>query len=137
MPTLTGAEYGEDFLYSGCLDLHTEDPAHPCNIWWGQVIYPPLQCDHIPPAPPAQDRNCGDCAGADIVKPVQLARLHTRDIFSFRCRVSVHVSTLLLLYTCPSVYSIRVYSPSVHSTRVLFTLVQVRAGGVAGAAAAG
>ena len=50
MPTLTGAEYGEDFLYSGCLDLHTEDPAHPCNIWWGQVIYPPLlQCDNIPP----------------------------------------------------------------------------------------
>ena len=55
MPTLTGAEYGEDFLYSGCLDLHTEDPAHPCNIWWGQVIYPPLQCDHIPP--------CTTCAG--------------------------------------------------------------------------
>ena len=49
MPTLTGAEYGEDFLYSGCLDLHTEDPDHPCNIWWGQVIYPPLQCDNIPP----------------------------------------------------------------------------------------
>ena len=96
MPTLTGAEYGEDFLYSGCLDLHTEDPAHPCNIWWGQVIYPPLQCDNIPPAPPeyVQDRNCGECAGADILKPVQLARLHTRDIFSFRCRVSVHVSTL-------------------------------------------
>ena len=39
-----------------------------------------------------QDRNCGECAGADILKPVQLARLHTRDIFSFRCRVSVHVS---------------------------------------------
>ena len=104
MPTLTGAEYGEDFLYSGCLDLHTEDPAHPCNIWWGQVIYPPLQCDNIPPAPPeyVQDRNCGECAGADIVKPVQLARLHTRDIFSFRCRVSVHVSALhvsTILYT--------------------------------------
>ena len=28
------------------------------------------------------------------MKPVQLARLHTRDIFSFRCRVSVHVSTI-------------------------------------------
>ena len=74
------------------------------------------------------------------MKPVQLARLHTRDIFSFRCRVSIHVSTLL--YTCPSVYSTRVYSPrvhfsSVHSTRVLFTRVQVREGGVAGAAAAG
>ena len=53
------------------------------------------------------------------MKPVQLARLHTRDIFSFRCRVSVHVSTLKAF-------------TRVHSTRV-----QVRAGGVAGAAAAG
>ena len=47
-----------------------------------------------------QDRNCGECAGADIVKPVQLARLHTRDIFSFRCRVSAHVSAPHVS-TCP------------------------------------
>ena len=36
MPTLTAAEYGEDFLYSGKLDLTTENPDHPCNIWYQQ-----------------------------------------------------------------------------------------------------
>jgi len=66
MPTLTAAEYGEDFLYSGCLDLTLEDPEYPCNIWWSQTTL------------------CYDKAGQDIVKPIQLARLHTKNKFSFR-----------------------------------------------------
>ena len=60
MPTLTAADYGEDFLYSGRLDLTSEDPDHPCNIWWNQ------------------DNLCYDKAGQDIVKPIQLARLETK-----------------------------------------------------------
>ena len=75
MPTLTALEYGEDFLYSGCIDLNTEvgeaasqflfhclplqDPEHPCNIWYDK--------DHL----------CSDCSGEDIAKPIQLARLHS------------------------------------------------------------
>ena len=75
MPTLTALEYGEDFLYSGCIDLNTEvgeaasvslllpgplqDPEHPCNIWYDK--------DHL----------CTDCSGEDMVKPIQLARLHS------------------------------------------------------------
>ena len=60
MPTPTALEYGEDFLYSGTLDLFTEDPEHPCNIAW------------------SQDTLCRDQAGVDIVKPIQLARLETK-----------------------------------------------------------
>ena len=60
MPTPTAMEYGEDFLYSGTLDLNTEDPEHPCNIAW------------------SQDTLCRDQAGVDIVKPIQLARLETK-----------------------------------------------------------
>ena len=36
-----------------------QDPEHPCNIWYNQ--------DHL----------CSDCSGEDIVKPIQLARLHS------------------------------------------------------------
>jgi len=64
MPTLTSLEYGEDFLYNGCIDLNQENPERPCNIWWNK--------EHL----------CKDCAGEDIVKPIQLARLHSN--FSFR-----------------------------------------------------
>ena len=60
MPTPTAMEYGEDFLYSGTIDLFTEDPEHPCNIAW------------------SQDTLCRDQAGVDIVKPIQLARLETK-----------------------------------------------------------
>ena len=60
MPTPTAMEYGEDFLYTGTLDLNTEDPEHPCNIAW------------------SQDTLCRDQAGVDIVKPIQLARLETK-----------------------------------------------------------
>ena len=48
MPTPTALEYGEDFLYSGTIDLFSEDPEHPCNIGW------------------SQDTLCRDSAGADI-----------------------------------------------------------------------
>ena len=44
----------------GRLDLVTEDPARPCNIHYGR---PSL---------------CVDQAGADIIKPLQLARLETK-----------------------------------------------------------
>ena len=60
MPTLTASEYGETFLYTGQLDLTQEDPEHPCNIWYNQ------------------DTLCYDEADVDIVKPIQLARLHTK-----------------------------------------------------------
>ena len=60
MPTPTAMEYGEDFLYSGTIDLFTEDPEHPCNIAW------------------SQNTLCRDTAGVDIVKPIQLARLETK-----------------------------------------------------------
>ena len=36
-----------------------QDPEHPCNIWYDQ------------------DNLCSDCSGEDIVKPIQLARLHS------------------------------------------------------------
>ena len=58
MPTVTALEVGEEVLYSGTLDLLTEDP--PCNIHYGR------------------ERLCRDEAGTDIVKPVQLARLETK-----------------------------------------------------------
>ena len=34
MPTLTATEYGEDFLYNGCIDLNTEgsSPAKCSNV---------------------------------------------------------------------------------------------------------
>ena len=60
MPTPTALEYGEDFLYTGTIDLFTEDPEHPCNIAW------------------SQETLCRDQAGVDIVKPIQLARLETK-----------------------------------------------------------
>ena len=43
-----------------CLDNDLlQDPEHPCNIWYDQ------------------DNLCSDCSGEDIVKPIQLARLHS------------------------------------------------------------
>ena len=88
MPTLTASEYGEDFLHNGCIDLNKEvselsqpgtchlspwfhffkislknllkDPEHPCNIWYDK------------------ENLCSDCSGQDIVKPIQLARLHSK-----------------------------------------------------------
>ena len=66
MPTLTAAEYGEEFLYNGTLDLTKEDPKHPCNIWYDRKDL------------------CYDEAGKDIVKPIQLARMQTKHKFSFR-----------------------------------------------------
>ena len=66
MPTLTASEYGEDFLYTGELDLYEEDLEHPCNIWYDK--------EHL----------CYSRSGEDIVKPIQLARLMTKGKFSFR-----------------------------------------------------
>merc|ERR1719153_175570 len=66
MPTLTADEYGEDFLFSGELDLYEEDPENPCNIGWDK------------------DKNCYSRSGEDIVKPVQLAKLTSKHQFSFR-----------------------------------------------------
>ena len=60
MPTLTARQYGEEFLYTGTLDLHTEDPSRPCNIHYSRASL------------------CTDTAGLDIVKPIQLARLETK-----------------------------------------------------------
>ena len=60
MASLTAREYGESFLYRGRLDLLTEDPAQPCNIHYGRPWL------------------CGDQAGLDIIKPLQLARLETK-----------------------------------------------------------
>ena len=60
MPSLTAREYGERFLYRGRLDLAREDPASPCNIHY------------------SRGELCEDKAGADIVKPIQLARLETK-----------------------------------------------------------
>ena len=57
MPTLTADEYGEEFLYSGELDLYEEDPDHPCNNGWDNYNL------------------CYSRSGKDIVKPVQLAKL--------------------------------------------------------------
>ena len=47
-----------------------QDPEHPCNIWYDQ------------------DNLCSDCSGEDIVKPIQLARLHSN--------VSAHRSDYLV-----------------------------------------
>ena len=60
MASLTAREYGEVFLSRGKLDLLSEDPAQPCNIQYGR------------------DWLCGDKAGIDIIKPLQLARLETK-----------------------------------------------------------
>ena len=60
MPSLTGREYGESFLYTGRLDLQTEDPGRPCNIHYSRHAL------------------CGEEAGVDIIKPIQLARLETK-----------------------------------------------------------
>ena len=61
MPTLTGIQYGEQFLYSGTLDLRREEfGGRPCNIHY------------------ARERLCRDEAGEDILKPVQLARLQSK-----------------------------------------------------------
>merc|ERR1712142_946276 len=66
MPTLTADEYGEEFLFSGELDLYEEDPDNPCNIEWDK--------EHL----------CYSRSGKDIVKPVQLAKLTSKHKFSFR-----------------------------------------------------
>jgi len=87
MPTLTAAEYGEDFLYSGKLDLTTENPDHPCNIWY------------------QQDTLCYDEAGEDIVKPIQMARLHTKNKFTFRYgRVEVRARLPLANWIRPAIW---------------------------------
>ena len=60
-PTLTGLEYGEQFLYSGTLDLRREEfGGRPCNIHY------------------ARERLCRDEAGEDILRAVQ-ARLPRAD----------------------------------------------------------
>ena len=74
MPTLTADEYGEEFLFSGELDLYEEDPDQPCNIGWDK------------------DNLCYSRSGEDIVKPVQLAKLMSNKKFSFRWDKKVHLT---------------------------------------------
>ena len=56
-PRWVRPEAASQFLFH-CLPL--QDPEHPCNIWYDQ------------------DNLCSDCSGQDIVKPIQLARLHSK-----------------------------------------------------------
>ncbi|XP_059351568.1 beta-1,3-glucan-binding protein-like [Daphnia carinata] len=58
-PTFTADRYGPEFLYNGTIDLTLEG----CNVNWG-----------------------GGCivkSGADIIQPIQSARIHTKNSFSF------------------------------------------------------
>merc|ERR1712215_330697 len=87
MPTLTADQYGEEFLFSGELDLFEEDTEHPCNIWYDK------------------EELCYCRAGEDIVKPIQLARLETRGKFSFRFgRVEVRAKLPLANWLRPAIW---------------------------------
>lgn len=58
-PTLTADRFGNDFLYTGTLDLNKEG----CNINW--------------------ENGCFAQAGAEIINPIQSARIITSKSFSF------------------------------------------------------
>ncbi|XP_046646573.1 beta-1,3-glucan-binding protein-like [Daphnia pulicaria] len=58
-PTLTADRFDNNFLYSGTLDLNKEG----CNINW--------------------ENGCSVTAGAEIINPIQSARLVTSNSFSF------------------------------------------------------
>ena len=77
--TFTGFDYGEEFLYSGELDLNTLDPEHPCNQPWGD-----------------KDVYCKQTSGPDILPPVTATKMGTMNKFSFKYgRVEIKAKNML------------------------------------------
>ena len=77
--TFTGFDYGEEFLYSGDLDLNTLDPEHPCNQPWGD-----------------KDVYCNQASGPDILPPVTATKMDTMNKFSFKYgRVEIKAKNML------------------------------------------
>jgi len=76
--TFTAFDYGEEFLYTGELDLNTLDPEHPCNQGFDKEKY------------------CKLTTGPDILPPVTGNRLDSRHKFSFTYgRVEIRAKNML------------------------------------------